>query len=61
LPKYWNAIHHNRLREFLVIEGEVELHQPTGEFLKEFRKLLEELDYSYETVKAPERQIILWG
>ncbi|WP_459894334.1 hypothetical protein [Desulfurobacterium crinifex] len=55
MPKYWNVIHHNHLREFSVIEDEVELHQPTEEFLKEFRKILEELNYSYETVKAPER------
>ena len=56
-----DAIHHSCLREFSVIEGGVELYQPTEEFLKEFRKLLEELDYSYETVKVPGRQIILWG
>jgi hypothetical protein len=56
-----DAIHHSCLREFSVIEGGVELYQPTEEFLKEFRKLLKELDYSYETVKVPGRQIILWG
>ena len=56
-----DAIHHSCLREFSVIEGGVELYQPTEEFLREFRKLLKELDYSYETVKVPGRQIILWG
>ena len=57
-----DAIHHSYLREFSVIEGGVELHKPSEKFIKEFKKLLEKLDYSYEILETSEGWLeVLWG
>jgi len=57
-----NAVYDNRLKDFSVIEGGVELHQPSKEFFKEFLELLEELNYSYEISKTSGELLeILWS
>jgi len=57
-----NAVDDNQLKEFSVIEGGVELYQPSEEFLKQFKKLLEDLNYSYEVLETSEGLLeILWG